>query len=125
NAPTSWRWSRGPPGRSSTAPSATRWPPVAAPATRPPSARAGSRPPPVWAACAPRAVGARAGREVLMTGAAATAQLVARALVARGVDTVFVANRHHDRALGLAQRFDGEAIRFENLPEQLTQVDLA
>jgi glutamyl-tRNA reductase len=60
-----------------------------------------------------------------MIGAGATAELVARALVARGVDTVFVANRHHDRALGLAERFDGEAIRFENLPEQLTQVDVA
>src|ERR1700749_4974441 len=59
-----------------------------------------------------------------MIGAGATAELVARALVARGVDTVFVANRHHDRALGLAQRFEGEAIRFESMPEQLTEVDL-
>jgi glutamyl-tRNA reductase len=62
---------------------------------------------------------------VLMIGAGATAELVAKALVSRGVQTVFVANRHHDRALGLAQRFDGEAIRFENLPEQLVNVDLA
>jgi glutamyl-tRNA reductase len=73
---------------------------------------------------AQRALGDLSERKVLMIGAGGTAELVARALVSRGVDTVFVANRHHDRALGLAQRFDGEAIRFENLPEQLTEVDL-
>jgi glutamyl-tRNA reductase len=74
---------------------------------------------------AQRVLGDLSERTVLMIGAGATAELVARALVARGVQTVFVANRHHDRALGLAQRFDGEAIRFENLPEQLAKVDLA
>ena len=63
---------------------------------------------------AQRALGDLSERKVLMIGAGDTAELVARALVARGVDTVFVANRHHDRALGLAQRFDGEAIRFED-----------
>ena len=56
---------------------------------------------------------------MLVVGAGETAELVARALVARGVATVFVANRHYDRAIGLAQRFDGEAVRFEELPEQL------
>jgi glutamyl-tRNA reductase len=71
-----------------------------------------------------RSLGDLTERKVLMIGAGGTAELVGRALVARGVDTVFVANRHHDRALGLAQRFDGEAIRFENLPEMLTEVDL-
>jgi glutamyl-tRNA reductase len=73
---------------------------------------------------AQRVLGDLSERKVLMIGAGATAELVARALVARGVATVFVANRHHDRALGLAQRFEGQAIRFETLPEQLTEVDL-
>ncbi len=73
---------------------------------------------------AQRALGDLSERKVLMIGAGATAELVARALVARGADSVFVANRHHDRALGLAERFDGEAIRFETLPEQLVQVDV-
>jgi len=73
---------------------------------------------------AQRVLGDLSERKVLMIGAGATAELVARALVARGVDTVFVANRHHDRALGLAERFDGEAIRFETLPEQLVEVDV-
>ena len=66
-----------------------------------------------------RTLGDLAERRVLVVGAGETAELVAQALVARGVDTVFVANRHYDRAIGLAQRFDGSAVRFEELPEQL------
>jgi glutamyl-tRNA reductase len=63
-------------------------------------------------------------RRVLVIGAGETAELVARALVRRGVATVFVANRHYDRAIGLAQRFEGNAVRFEELPEQLEQADI-
>ena len=74
---------------------------------------------------AERALGDLSRRTVLMIGAGNTAELVAKALGTRGVETVFVANRHHDRALGLAQRFGGAAIRFENLPAQLGEVDLA
>ena len=51
-------------------------------------------------------------------GPAAPAGLVARALVPRGVPPFFPANRHYDRAIGLAQRFDGTAVRFDELPEQ-------
>jgi glutamyl-tRNA reductase len=71
-----------------------------------------------------RALGDLAERRVLMVGAGETAELVARALTARGVDTVFVANRHYDRAIGLAQRFDGTAVRFEELPAQMEEADI-
>jgi glutamyl-tRNA reductase len=71
-----------------------------------------------------RALGDLAERRVLVVGAGETAELVSRALVARGVSTVFVANRHYDRAIGLAQRFSGSAVRFEDLPEQLGQADI-
>jgi glutamyl-tRNA reductase len=71
-----------------------------------------------------RSLGDLSERRVLMVGAGETAELVARALVARGVHTVFVANRHYDRAIGLAQRFDGSAVRFEELPEQLAAADI-
>jgi glutamyl-tRNA reductase len=71
-----------------------------------------------------RSLGDLADRHVLVVGAGETAELVARALVARGVRTVFVANRHYDRAIGLAQRFDGSAVRFEELPEQLEAADI-
>jgi glutamyl-tRNA reductase len=71
-----------------------------------------------------RTLGDLSGRRVLVVGAGETAELVAKALVARGVSTVFVANRHYDRAIGLAERFSGEAVRFEDLPEQLLTVDM-
>ncbi|HEY0390666.1 MAG TPA: glutamyl-tRNA reductase [Solirubrobacterales bacterium] len=63
-------------------------------------------------------------RRVLVVGAGETAELVARALVRRGVGAVFVANRHYDRAIGLAERFEGNAVRFEELPEQLERADI-
>jgi glutamyl-tRNA reductase len=71
-----------------------------------------------------RALGELGERRVLIVGAGETAELVARALVARGVETVFVANRHYDRAIGLAQRYGGGAVRFEDLPEQLQEADI-
>jgi glutamyl-tRNA reductase len=71
-----------------------------------------------------RPLGDLGERRVLVVGAGETAELVARALVARGVATVFVANRHYDRAIGLAQRFHGEAVRFEELPGQLEAADI-
>jgi glutamyl-tRNA reductase len=71
-----------------------------------------------------RALGDLSERRVLVVGAGETAELVARALAARGVSTVFIANRHYDRAIGLAQRFAGGAVRFEELPEQLQSADI-
>src|ERR1700712_403038 len=60
-------------------------------------------------------------RSVLVVGAGGNGELTARALHERGVDTVFVANRHYDRAIGLAQRFSGTAVRFEDLPRRLLE----
>ena len=37
---------------------------------------------------------------------------------------IFIANRHYDRAIGLAARFGGQAVRFEALPEQLVDADI-
>jgi glutamyl-tRNA reductase len=71
-----------------------------------------------------RTLGDLGERRVLVIGAGETAELLARALVSRGVKTVFVANRHYDRAIGLAERFEGNAVRFEELPEQLEQADI-
>jgi glutamyl-tRNA reductase len=71
-----------------------------------------------------RTLGDLAERRVLVVGAGETAELVARALASRGGATVFVANRHYDRAIGLAARFGGNAVRFEELPEQLEAADI-
>ncbi|MEA2441574.1 MAG: glutamyl-tRNA reductase [Thermoleophilaceae bacterium] len=63
-------------------------------------------------------------RRVLVIGAGENGELTARALHERGVETVFVANRRYDRAIGLAQRFGGHAVRFEDLPRQLLEADI-
>jgi glutamyl-tRNA reductase len=71
-----------------------------------------------------RTLGDLANRTVLLVGAGETAELSARALAARGVETVFVANRHHNRAIGLAQRFGGRAVRIDELPARMEEADI-
>ena len=80
--------------------------------------------PQVAVALAQRTLGDLAARRVLVVGAGETAELTARALAARGVEAVFIANRRYDRAIGLAQRFGGSAVRFEELPEQMEAADI-
>jgi glutamyl-tRNA reductase len=63
-------------------------------------------------------------RRVLVIGAGDNAELTARALRDRGVETLFVANRRYDRALGLAQRFGGRAVTFDDLPRELEAADI-
>jgi glutamyl-tRNA reductase len=63
-------------------------------------------------------------RRVLVVGAGETAELVGKALVLRGVEAVFVASRHYDRAIALAERFGGVAVRFEELAEALRCADI-
>ncbi len=63
-------------------------------------------------------------RRVLVVGAGENGELTAKALADRGVRTVFVANRRYDRAIGLAQRFGGEAVRFDDLPTEIVDADI-
>src|SRR5688572_13737543 len=69
-------------------------------------------------------LGTLADRRVLVIGAGDNAELTARALRDRGVQALFVANRRYDRALGLAQRFGGRAISFDELPVELEKADI-
>jgi glutamyl-tRNA reductase len=73
---------------------------------------------------ATRALGDLSERRVLLIGAGETAELTGRALAAKGVRAVFVANRRYDRAIGLADRFGGTAVRFDELPAQLADADI-
>lgn len=73
---------------------------------------------------AQRTLGELEDRRVLVVGAGETAELTARALAAKGVEAIFIANRHYDRAIGLADRFGGHAVRFEALPEELIGADI-
>lgn len=63
-------------------------------------------------------------RHVIILGAGETSELTARALSEQGAGTIFVANRHADRALGLAQRFGGSVVGLHQLPEQLEVADI-
>ncbi len=63
-------------------------------------------------------------RHAVILGAGETSELTARALAEQGAGTIFVANRHADRALSLAQRFGGSVVGLDKLPDQLTRADI-
>ncbi|HSZ15303.1 MAG TPA: glutamyl-tRNA reductase [Solirubrobacteraceae bacterium] len=63
-------------------------------------------------------------RHVVILGAGEMSELTARALSEQGAGTIFVANRHADRALSLAQRFGGSVVGLDKLPDQLVHADI-
>ena len=65
-----------------------------------------------------------AGRAVLVIGAGEMAELVVTHLRAHGVHRFRVANRTFERAVELAERFGGDAVRYEALEEHLAGVDI-
>jgi len=69
-------------------------------------------------------LGGLTDRRVMLLGAGETSELTAQALANQGVGTIFVANRHADRALSLAQRFGGSVVGLDKLPEQLIEADI-
>ena len=73
---------------------------------------------------AEQVLGDLCSRRVLVIGAGENGEVTARALADRGVHSIFVANRRYDRAIGLAARFGGEAVRFDDLPKLLVEADI-
>ncbi len=69
-------------------------------------------------------LGSLESRHVVILGAGETSELTARVLAEQGAGTIFVANRHVDRALSLAQRFGGSVVGLEKLPDQMVQADI-
>ncbi len=69
-------------------------------------------------------LGDLADRRVMLLGAGETSELTAQALANQGVGTIFVANRHADRALSLARRFGGSVVGLDKLPDQLVEADI-
>src|SRR5262249_26723142 len=65
--------------------------------------------------------GSLEGKQVCLVGAGKMSELAARHLLAQGAGPIFVANRTYDRAQALAQRFAGQAIRFDRLYEHCEQ----
>ncbi|RNB90529.1 glutamyl-tRNA reductase [Brevibacillus fluminis] len=63
-------------------------------------------------------------KQVLILGAGKMSELTAKHLSANGVNKVCVANRTIERARLLAEKFKGDAITMEQLPEQLLTADI-
>jgi len=64
------------------------------------------------------------GRRVIIIGAGEMSELTARHLVANGVTSILVANRTHQRAVELAERFGGQAIEFDQLTDYIALADI-
>ena len=68
--------------------------------------------------------GSLEGKHVCIVGAGKMSELAARHLVAQGAGPVFVANRTYERACGLAERFGGQAIKFDKLYDHCERADV-
>ena len=68
--------------------------------------------------------GSLEGKRVLLVGAGKMSELAARHLMQQGADSIFVTNRTHDRAVRLAQSFQGHALRFDDLYATADQADI-
>jgi glutamyl-tRNA reductase len=64
------------------------------------------------------------GRTVLVVGAGKMSELTAKHLVSQGVRSVMVANRTYERAVELADKFEGTAIPYEQLFERMREADI-
>ncbi|MEA3212829.1 MAG: glutamyl-tRNA reductase [Chthoniobacter sp.] len=62
--------------------------------------------------------------KVMILGAGETSELTAGALHARGVHSIFVANRSFDRAAALAAKMGGKAIHFDDWARDFHEVDI-
>ncbi len=68
--------------------------------------------------------GSLEGKTVFIVGAGKMSELAARHLMAHGCAAIFVSNRTFDRAVGLAQKFNGQAIKFDDLYATCDRADI-
>jgi glutamyl-tRNA reductase len=68
--------------------------------------------------------GSLAGKHVCLVGAGKMSELAARHLLAHGAGSIFVANRTHDRAVVLAEKFNGQALHFEDIYDNIDKADI-
>lgn len=65
-----------------------------------------------------------AKKSILLIGAGEMAELALRHLIGNGIRNVYITNRTFQRAEELAKEFQGTAVNFENLKEQLIKTDI-
>lgn len=63
-------------------------------------------------------------RQVMIIGAGDTGEKTARALLSRGAQSIIVSNRSYDRAVTLAQEFNGRAVHFDDWASEFSNVDI-
>ncbi|MCP4114654.1 MAG: glutamyl-tRNA reductase [Desulfobacteraceae bacterium] len=63
-------------------------------------------------------------RSVMLIGAGEMAELAVEHLISNGVQTIIVANRTFANAVALAERFNGQAVKFEEMETFLKDVDI-
>jgi len=68
--------------------------------------------------------GSLQGKNVYLVGAGKMTELAARHLLAHGAGSIFVANRTYDRAIRLAEMFNGQAIEFNRLYDTCDRADI-
>ncbi|MBI4391184.1 MAG: glutamyl-tRNA reductase, partial [candidate division NC10 bacterium] len=68
--------------------------------------------------------GALAGRSVLLLGAGEMSEAAAQHLKEEGVSAILVSNRRYERALDLAARLGGRAVRFDQFKEEVLSADI-
>lgn len=71
-----------------------------------------------------RIFGDMSGYKAMLIGAGEMAELAATHLMNAGIQSVWVANRTHERAIELAAQFKGLAVPFDNIFSQLHAVDI-
>jgi len=64
------------------------------------------------------------GKTVMVIGAGEMGELTTRSLLDNGVQSVIVSNRSYDRAVSMAQTFNGRAVRFDLLAQEMDKADI-
>jgi glutamyl-tRNA reductase len=73
---------------------------------------------------AKKILGDLADKTVMLIGAGEMCELAARHLLSAGAKGILVTNRTFERAVRLAEEFDGTPVRFEELPVHLKRADI-
>jgi glutamyl-tRNA reductase len=68
--------------------------------------------------------GSLEGKTVMLVGAGKMSELAARHLIQQGAQSILIANRTFDRAVRMAQIFNGRAVPFEDLHAVAEQADI-
>ena len=73
---------------------------------------------------AKKVLGSLEDKSVLVVGAGEIGELTTRYLLQNGVHSVIVSNRSFDKAVEMAELFNGRAIRFDKLADELQEADI-